>query len=85
MGGAQRYFSVRMEDTADMNLSQAAWTSAVKSAGKRAASVTSRQWDRSCGDREGGSGLSAGVHMCLRAYVRACVCVCVTPLPRPLC
>lgn len=41
--GAQRYFSVRMEDTIDMNLSQAAWTSAVKSAGKRAASVTSRQ------------------------------------------
>lgn len=34
-----------------MNLSQAAWTSAVKSAGKRAARVTSRQWDRSCGTR----------------------------------
>lgn len=37
-----------------MNLSQASWTSGVKSAGKRAAIVTSRQWDRSCG----GKGIS---------------------------
>lgn len=46
-GCAQRYFSVRTEDTMDRNLSQAVWASAVKSAGKCEATVTSRQWDRS--------------------------------------
>lgn len=40
-----------------MNLSQASWTSAVKSAGKRAARVTSRQWDRSCRGEKGGDSV----------------------------
>lgn len=47
--GGQRYFSVRTLDTRDRNLSQAAWASAVKSAGKCEATVTSTQWDSSCG------------------------------------
>ena len=49
LDGAQRYFSVRTLDRMDRNLSQAAWASAVKSAGKCEATVTSRQWDRSWG------------------------------------
>lgn len=49
---AQRYFSVSTLDTTDRNLSQAAWASAVKSAGKCKATVTSRQWDRSWGAGE---------------------------------
>ena len=36
----------------DRNLSQAACASAVKSAGKCEANVTSRQWDRNWGGRE---------------------------------
>lgn len=47
--GDQRYFSVRTLDTRDRNLSQAAWASAVKSAGKCEATVTSTQWDSSWG------------------------------------
>lgn len=46
----------------DRNLSQAACASAVKSAGKCEATVTSRQWDSSWGDRaaQGGRGASGG-------------------------